>query len=150
MQITVTPKLQIITLWRCALICYVSILAIIFSIFSRPGSAVWWVLSGSWCAAFLLLYLFYFPMRQRSLSYFFDSDQFTHKSGVIFKVSRTVPYASIQYVRVRSSPLHKVWDLSSLTIVVPGGRVFFSGLGTEDLDRVMPLLLDGCQLTVDN
>ena len=140
MKVTLVPKPKIVALWRGLLVCFFAIPAIAFSVTMRPGSNIWIVASAMWLFAFLFLYLFYLPARMKGISLTIEESRLIKESGVFVKRLRVIPFESIQYVTVLSSPLHKMWKLSSIAIVVPGAEIYMPGLGAEEAERVLGIV----------
>lgn len=141
MQATLTPRPQIISVWRSVLICAALPAAVACSLFLKPGTLLWGVCSGLWILPFLFFYIVYFPLRRRRLSLEVEKGQLVMRTGVFYSIVRTVPYESIQFVGLRTSPLHKRWQLASLVVVAPGGRLLMPGLDAQEAQRLVRVLL---------
>ena len=124
------------------------VLAFAASLALRPGSAAWWAASGVLAAVFLCGYLFYLPARLRGFSLTFGGKNLVLSSGVFASCVRSVPLCSIQYVRRRSSPLHKRLDLCTLEAVCAGGRVAMPGLREGEAEELAAWIAE--QLACDS
>ena len=137
MQTTLSARPHLLVIWRSCLVFAALLLAFAISLALRPGSALWWVASCILVAAFLGCYLFYLSARRRALSLTLDKENLVHRSGVLGTAVRTVPFASVQFVRVRTSPLHKWLGLCTLEVVCAGGRIVMPGLSESEAKGVV-------------
>lgn len=137
MRKTLKPSLQLMVVWRALLVCATLVPAFLCSLLIRPGSGVWIGVTFVWVAAFLFCYLYYLPARFRRLSLEIKEDRFILSTGVFRQVTRTIPFESIQFLSLRSSPIHRYKKLCSLVIVAPGGRMQMPGLAQEEASRLV-------------
>jgi len=114
--------------WRAVLVLSALPLAFCASLLLRPGSAPWWIATCVWGAGFVFFYLFYLPAKQRRLCLELSEEKLVLRTGVFSNIRKTAPLARIQYVKIRSSPLHKWFGISTLVIVCAGGRITVPGL----------------------
>ena len=135
--VTFAARPHLLWVWRACLVFAALILAFASSIVLHPGSGLWWAVSCALAAAFFCCYLFYLPARQRGLSLTLDEENLVVRSGVLSTAVRTVPLRSVQYVRRKSSPLHRRLNLCALEVVCAGGRVTMPGLSEADAEMVV-------------
>lgn len=143
LNITLSARPHLLVIWRACLVFAALVLAFATSIALRPGSALWWVASCSVAATFLGGYLFYLPARLRGLSLTLEAKSLAMRSGVFSLAARTVPLGSVQYVRLKSSPLHKRLGLCTLEIVCAGGRVEMPGLAKDEAKGLIAPIFAG-------
>lgn len=137
MRKTLRPSPQIVEVWRALLVCVTLVPAFLCSLIFRPGSSVWMILTFLWVAIFLFCYLYYLPARFRSLTLEITDDCFTLSSGVFRRAVKTIAFQNIQFLSLRSSPLHRCKKLCSLVLVAPGGRMQMPGLKEEEARRLV-------------
>ena len=128
MQATLSARPRILQVWRVVLALASLPVSFLISLILRPGSALWWIATALWAGGFLFCYLFYLPAKQRGFSLTFSGEKLIITANVFSKVEQTVPFESVQFVRVRSSPLHKWAGLATLIVVCAGGKVTMPGL----------------------
>ncbi|MGI6402850.1 MAG: PH domain-containing protein [Oscillospiraceae bacterium] len=137
MRKTLKPSPQIMGVWRSLLVCVTLVPAFVCSLMFRPGSRIWLILTLLWVAIFLFCYLYYLPARFRRLSLEIAEDRFVLSTGVFRQVVRTIAFENIQFLSLRSSPLHRYKKLCSLVMVAPGGRMQMPGLAEEEARRLV-------------
>jgi len=130
-------------IWRVCLVFSALVLAFAISVALRPGTALWWVATGILVVGFLCCYLFYLPARQRGLSLTINGENLKLRSGVFSAATRTVPLDSVQYLRVKSSPLHNRLNLRTLEVVCAGGRAVMPGLAASEAEGLVDVVLAG-------
>lgn len=143
MKKTLKPSPQLMGVWRTLLICVTLIPAFVCSLLLRPGSGLWMAVTSVWVAVFLFCYLFYLPVRFRRLSLEIEADRFVLSTGVFMRIARTIPFENIQFLSLRSSPLHRHQKLCSLVIIAPGGRMQMPGLDEEEARRLVRVFFAG-------
>jgi len=141
MRATLSAQPRILAVWRIFLVLAALPIALFSSLFLRVGSPLWWAATCAWGVGFLFLYLFYLPAKRRGFSLEFCVDKLVLSAGVFSSVQRTIPFESIQYVRVRSSPIHRWLRLSTLVAVCAGGRIRMPGLGDGQAQRLAMSIL---------
>lgn len=139
-MITKKPQPQILTIWRLSLAIITLVPAFLTSVVLRVYSTSWLVATAAWLLAFLLLYLVFFPLLYKSLSYTLFDDKLVLNTGAINRRVIAVPLAAIQFVSVFRSPLDRMFGLSSLTVVMAGGHVTLIGLTVLDAQSLVGLL----------
>ena len=137
MHLALRAHPNILRVWRAVLILAVLPLAFCASLFLRPGSALWWIATCIWGAGFVFFYLFYLPVKQRRLRLEILEDKLVLSAGVFSTIQRTAPIARIQYIQVRSSPIHKWFGLSTLVVVCAGGRITAPGLSESRVQELI-------------
>jgi len=140
-QTTLTARPHLLVIWRACLVFVALALAFAISLALRPGTTLWWVATAVLVAGFLCCYLFYLPARQRGLSLTINEGNLKLCSGVFSKATRTVPLDSVQYLRVKSSPLHNRLNLRTLEVVCAGGRVAMPGLSVSEAQELVDAIL---------
>jgi len=128
MQTTLSTQPHILRVWRVVLVLALLPFSFFCSLILRPGSALWWVITALWAGGFLFCYLFYLPAKQRGLSLMLNDEKLVIIASVFSTVERIVPLESVQFVRVRSSLLHRRMGLAALVVVCAGGKVIMPGL----------------------
>ena len=137
MQTTLTAHPSLLLVWRICLVLAALPLAFGSSLILSPGTALWWVATVVLVAGFLCCYLFYLPARLRGLSLAINQENMVLSSGVFSSAKRTVPFESVQYMRVRSSLLHQRLGLATLIVVCAGGRLAMPGLSESEAETVV-------------
>ena len=140
-NVTLSARPHLLVIWRACLVFATLVLATLTSLALRPGTTFWWVATLILSAGFLFCYLFYLPARQRGLSLTLKEGNLVLVSGVFSLTTRTVPLGSVQYLRVKSSPLHKWLNLRTLEVVCAGGRVVMPGLDAEEAEVLVEMIL---------
>ena len=128
MQLTLSARPQVLMVWRTTLVLTAAAIAFCSSLFLRPGSLPWWIITCVWGAGFVFSYLFYLPLKQRRLCLEAIEDKLVLSAGVFSSIRRTVPIENIQYIRLRSSLLHRQLGLATMIVVCAGGRIAMPGL----------------------
>jgi len=136
------PKRRILSVWRAMLILSAILPALLSSLFLRPGSGAWNLATGAWAALFLFFYLYYLPARLRRLSLKVEDGHLVLTSGVFNRAARRTPTQAVQHITLYASPLHRRWDLATLVISAPGGRMIMPGLGSDEAQRLMQVILN--------
>lgn len=136
MSKTLAPQPSLMSIWRALLVCATFLPAFVCSLFLRPGSTAWGIATGLWAAVFVGCYLWYLPRRFASLTLRVEENRFVLTTGVVRRVTRTMHFENIQFVSLRSSPLHRHYRLASVVMVAPGGRMVMPGLREEDARRL--------------
>ena len=134
---------HLLVVWRVCLVFAALVLAFAASLALRPGSAFWWAVTGVLVAVFLCGYLFYLPARRRALSLALNDENLVLSSGVFSSAVRTVPLGSIQYLRLKSSPLHRRLNLRTLEVVCAGGRISMPGLSEDEAEGLIGAIFAG-------
>ena len=132
-----TARSQTLRVWRAGLALAALPPSFLSSLIFRPGGAVWWVLTCTWVLGFLLCYLYYLPAMQRALCLTLREDKLTLTGGVFTRTQRTVPLSSIQYARIRATPLHRRLGLATLIVVCAGGRTAMPGLSKDEAEALL-------------
>lgn len=128
---------RLLWVWRILLTLAALPVAFLSSLFLRPLSPLWWAATCLWAGVFLFCFLVYLPIRQRAIFLVMNNESLILSEGVFSVVERCVPLANIQYIRVRSTPVHKWMGLSTLIVVSAGGRLEMPGLGRGEVDRLV-------------
>jgi len=139
MPITLHPQRLIIRVWRFAAVVAAALPAFFAPLFLRPGSGLWATATGLWAGVFLFFYLYYLPAHCKGLSLTAKEDEIILKTGVFSRVTHRMPINAIQYITLRSSPLHRRRDLATLVIYAPGVRLVMPGLSRAQAMRIMEL-----------
>nr|WP_087302394.1 PH domain-containing protein [Anaerotruncus colihominis] len=93
--------------------------------------------------AFLYFYIFYYPIKYRKLAYGTNAHCLLVYCGVIYTRVKAVPFTSIQYTSVFSTPLERLFGVTSLFVYAAGGRVYIPGLAPQDARELQALLTPG-------
>ena len=128
---------RLLWVWRIFLTLAALPVAFLSSLFLRPLSPLWWAATGFWAVVFLFCFLIYLPIRQRAIFLVMNGESLILSEGVFSVIERTVPLENIQYIRVRSTPIHRWLGLSTLVVVSAGGRLEMPGLGRGEVDRLV-------------
>jgi len=134
---TLSARSHLLWVWRACLVLAALATAFAYSLALRPGSALWWVATGVLVVTFLGCYLFYLPARLQGLSLILEEENLVLRSGVFSSAVRTVPMSSVQYARVKSSPLHRWLGLCTLEVVCAGGRAAMPGISGDEAQRLV-------------
>lgn len=126
------PSPHVLTVWRIRLLL-VSVLPSFLSAFFAPHiNWIWWLFTSVWIFAFLCFYILYYPIKYRKLSYSFNERCLLIHCGVIYTRVKAVPFESIQYLSVASTPLQRLFGLCSLFVFAAGSTVYIPGLIFEE------------------
>lgn len=135
------PQPKILTIWRMSLTIAMVIPAFANALFFSPRSRVWLILSLVWLALFLILYLWYLPLRYNNLSFTVSGERILLYSGALYTRVRILPLCNIQYVSVYHNPIERIFGLCSLSAVAAGGRVTLPGLREPDAQSLAKSLI---------
>lgn len=138
------PNHKILSIWRIRLLG----MSVIPSFFTAYFSAwafhwVWKVWTVLWVGGFLYLYIFYYPIKYKKLSYTFNSRCFILNCGVIYTRVKALPLQNIQYAAVISTPLERLFGLRSLAVMCAGASVYVPGLDAQDALQLQDILTPG-------
>lgn len=122
------PDLHVVTVWRIRLLVAAIIPAFVSACFWKQINWVWWLFTASWALAFLYFYIFYYAIKYRKLSYSLNERCLLIHCGVIYTRVKAIPFTSIQYVSVASTPLQRLFGITSLFVFSAGGSAYIPGL----------------------
>lgn len=129
-------------IWRIRL-CVCALLPSFFSaLFFSLNSLVWLILTGCWVVAFLTLFVWYYPLKYRKLSYAAVGDVLVINCGVIYTRRKSVLIKNIQYISLVSLPLHKLFGLCAVFFHAAGGYVYLPCVRQEDAALLQNLLVE--------
>jgi len=77
-----------------------------------------------WITAFLILFLWYYPLKYRKLSYAANGDVLVINCGVIYTRRKSILIKNIQYISLVTLPLHKVFGLCAVFFHAAGGYIY--------------------------
>lgn len=130
-----------ITFWRIRLYISAFVCAVTVSLLTEPFSLWWYVFTAIWCAAFLFLYFFYYPLKYRRLSYSVDENGLLRlNDGVIYKYEKYINIKNIQYVNFVQSPVQRLMKLCGADIIAAGGRIYIPCLDTDSRQEFLRLI----------
>lgn len=137
------PDLHILTVWRLRLLAAALVPSFLTAWFSPRINWLWWLFTAAWMCAFLYFYIFYYPIKYRKLAYGVNAHCLLVYCGVIYTRVKAVPFTSIQYTSVFSTPLERLFGVTSLFVYAAGGRVYIPGLAPQDARELQALLTPG-------
>lgn len=126
------PQPQIIAIWRILLTLAAMIPAFLVSLLFKSGSTVWIISIGTLALVYLLIFLVYFPLLYKKMSYSVSGERIIYKTGVLLNRIISVPVSAVQFVSVSQSALEKPFGLAAVSVTMAGGRIILSGLTLED------------------
>ena len=94
---------------------------------------------GMWAGAFLLLYLWYLPQRNKAISLNVTDAAVTLHSGVFAHRLQALPLPGIQITSIRQSPLERLLGICTLHILAPGGKLVLPGLPRGQAENLIEL-----------
>lgn len=126
------PHPHILTVWRLRLLLFTLLPSFISACFLPRINWVWWLFTAVWSFAFLYLYIFYYPIKYKKLSYSLAEFCLLVHCGVIYTRVKAMPFTSIQYVSISATPLQRLFDISTVFVYSAGSSVHISGLTPGD------------------
>lgn len=122
------PHPHILTVWRLRLLLFTLLPSFISACFLPRINLVWWLFTAVWSLAFLFFYIFYYPIKYKKLAYSLAEFCLLVHCGVIYTRVKAMPFTSIQYVTVSSTPLQRLFDISTVFVYSAGSSVHISGV----------------------
>ncbi|MEM1486094.1 PH domain-containing protein [Oscillospiraceae bacterium PP1C4] len=134
------PDLHVLNVWRIRLVLAAIAPAFLSAYFFLHTSRLWWIFSAAWVLAFFFLYICYFPIRYRKLSYTLNKYSLLIHCGVFYTLVKAIPFTNIQYASVFSTPLERKLGLCSLFVYSAGSTSYIPGLPLEEAMRIQHIL----------
>ncbi len=122
------PDLRILTIWRIRLLLAAVLLSFLSAYFFSRINRIWWGFLLVWILLFFYLYLFYYPVKYRKLSYTLNKRNLLIRYGVFYNHFKAIPFTSIQYVTVVTSPLQRAFGICTLHAYSAGNMARIPGL----------------------
>lgn len=139
------PSRRALTLWRTRLSLAALIPAFLSALFFRPGSLIWLILTVAWVLVFLVMFVWYYPLKYHKLSYTVAGEVLVINCGVVYTRRKTMLVDNIQYVTVLVTPLGRLFGLCTVFFEAAGGRLHLPGIPMEDGERLQRLLTPGLE-----
>lgn len=118
--------------WRIRLCLGALALSFLSALFFSPENLVWKIATGCWVAAFLALFVWYYPLKFRKLSYAAAGDILVINCGVIYTRRKSILVRNIQYISLVALPLHRVFGLCAIFFHAAGGYVYLPCIRRAD------------------
>lgn len=134
------PNSQILTVWRLRLAFFTVIPSAIFAYLYPYRNFIWWLLAACAATAFFGLYIFYYPIKYRKLSYSVSQGGLLIHCGVIYTRLKVVPRAGIQYLSLTATPLQRLFGLSTLAVFSAGSTARLPGLTADQAAAIQQAL----------
>lgn len=132
----IKPALHILTVWRLRLILCTLLPSFLSALFFGSRGPIWWSCTVIWVAAFCYFYIGYYPIKLRKLFFSGNDLCLLIHCGVIYTRVKAIPYGSIQYISVTSTPLERLFGICSLALYMAGASVKMPGLTPEQADTL--------------
>lgn len=132
----IKPALHILTVWRLRLLLCTLLPSFFSALFFGSRGPIWWSCTIVWVAAFCYFYIFYYPIKLKKLSFGGNDRCLLIHCGVIYTRVKAIPYESIQYLSVTSSPLERLFGICSLVLYMAGASAYLPGLTPEEAETI--------------
>lgn len=133
------PKLDILTIWRLRLLFCAAAPAFISALLFRYIFLAGCIFTSLWGLGFLYFYILYYPIKYRKLAYAANERCLLVHCGVIYTRVKAIPFASILYLSITSTPLERFFNVYTLRVYCAGSVTHLSGLAARQV-----LLLRSC------
>lgn len=133
------PALHILTIWRIRLLLC-TLLPSFLSAYFFANRALWWGCTLVWAALFCYFYIFYYPIKLKKLFLSGNASCLLIHCGVIYTRVKAIPYTGIQYIAVTSSPLERLFGISSLVFRMAGASAYMPGLTPPQVEQIRTFL----------
>lgn len=127
-QSALKPALHLLTVWRIRLLLAALAPSFLSAYFLPWQGILWWCLTAGWVLGFLYFYIAYYPIKLRKLAYSGNEHCLIIHCGVVYTRVKAIPYTSIQYASLFSTPLERLFGICSLAVSMAGARVYMPGL----------------------
>lgn len=134
------PDLHVLTVWRIRLLLAAVAPSFLSAYFGANRNWIWWLFTASWTAAFLYFYIFYYPIKFRKLSYSLNKRCLIIHCGVIYTRVKAVPFSSIQYAAIGTTPLQRLFGITSLFVCTAGSSAYIPGLPPDEARELQAIL----------
>ncbi|GEM_PF-1275801 len=118
--------------WRMRLCVAALIPSFFTALFFSPTRVLWLLITALWITAFLVMFLWYYPLKYRKLSYAANSEVLVINCGVIYTRRKSVYVKNIQYISLVTLPLDNLFGLCMVFFHVAGGNVYLPGVRISD------------------
>lgn len=129
--------------WRIRLCVCALLPSFLSALFFAPGTLVWCILTGLWVAAFLALFLWYYPLKYKKLSYAASDDLLVIRCGVIYTRRKSILIKNIQYITIVTLPLPKLFGLCAIFFQAAGGWMYLPCVRRQDAQMMQELFTTG-------
>lgn len=137
----VTPRTCILAVWRLRLLLGAALPAFISAILLRLSFEVGCVFTAVWLLLFLYFYILYYPIKLRKLAYGANERTLLVHCGVIYTRVKAIPFTSILYLSVTSTPLERFFGVYTLRVYCAGSVTPLYGLAARQLLQIRRYLL---------
>lgn len=134
------PQPQILIIWRITLTLVAIIPAFLVSLLLRTGATAWVFSICILALIYLLIFLAYFPLLYKKISYSVSEERILYITGVFNTRVISAPVSAVQYVSVSQSVFARIFGLASVSATFAGGRIIISGLKLADAESIAELL----------
>lgn len=138
----IKPLPALLAVWRLRLVGVSILPAFVSACFATYINWIWWLCTCAWILAFLYLYIFYYPIKLKKLAFGSNNEYLLIHCGVIYTRVKAIPFSSIQYINVVSTPLGRLFGVYSLTIHAAGANAYMPGLSHEQALSLQHWLAD--------
>ena len=137
-----SPK--VIRMWRIRLFLAAVIPSFLAALLWTPASRAYWIATIFWAGILLGACFGYLPLWYSRFSYGLDGENLTVSRGVLFRQVKRIRIANIQYLTLTSTPLQRLFGLSTLTASAAGSFLLLQGLEEGEARRLRDYLaMDG-------
>lgn len=119
-------------LWRVRVTLCALPAPVLVALFFADSSVWRRVLSGVWIAAYLIFFLFFYPVMYRKLSFASNGHSFVVHCGVFYNRIKAMEIRNIQHVTCTASPLEKAMGLCTLFVWGAGGLIRVPSMDAGD------------------
>ncbi len=115
-------------LWLWEIRLAASALAISFLTAVIFSGLVFNIISALWIAAYLVMAIWYYPIKYKKLSYNVDENILVVNCGVIYRRRKSIFLKNIQYISSMRTPIQRIAKLETLIVHAAGGFIMIPNL----------------------
>lgn len=132
MRLIKKPSQRFLAVQRVRLSILAILPAFLSACFVSHRNWIWWLFTAAWVLAYFYFYIFFFPIQYHKLAYSCNSHCLLLHCGVIYTRVKAIPFTSIQYVLMISTPLERAFGVCSLVVFCAGSLSWQPGLLPQD------------------
>lgn len=138
---SIKPQLHLLSIWRVRLLLCAFLPSFFSAYFIDRQGVLWWIFSALWVLLFLYFYIIYYPIKLRKLCYSGNDAYLLIHCGVIYTRIKAIPYSSIQYLSIASTPLERFFGICSLHLTMAGATASMPGLTRQQAHELHEALM---------
>ena len=124
-----------ILVWRMRLTLAALVPSFCSSLFFPVRNWIWTVFTGLWAGIYLFLFIIYYPIKYKKLSFYLDETYLVIHCGVFYTRTKAIPLQNLQYVTIQTGPLQGLFRVKTVRFLCAGGRVYLPCVGLKDAQR---------------